>query len=336
MKRVLFPPVKMLTEAKEVSRGRGIVWEILIFAAVFAVTQSLASIPVTIATVIALFTSTPFVEALQEIAAGGSFSLQQITELTNEVTSALPEWVTLVQLFATVLATAGTIVFCRFIERRPISSLGLRRGHIGREYGIGAVIGILLISVSVGICLLTGTLTLTPSSFSPILWILFLIGFLIQGMSEEVLCRGYMMVSVSRRNALWLAVLTNAVIFALLHLGNPGVGPLPLLNIALFGVLESVYVLKRGDLWGASAIHSMWNFFQGNVFGVRVSGLRLATSPLQASTAEGYDWLTGGSFGLEGGLAVTAVLTVATVLMIFFLPSNRDELSRPRIEEIPA
>ncbi len=325
-----FPPVKMLEEAKSTSKGRHLILEILIFVAVFFVTQAFVSIPVSVATVIAVFTSPEFLAAIEEITATGEADPEAIAVLVTELTNALPDWVMLVQLFATVLATGGTILYCRFLEKRPISSLGLRRGHFLREYGIGAGIGILLISAPVGICLLTGSLRLEAVSFSPVLWVLFLVGFLLQGMSEEVICRGFMMVSISRRNAVWVAVLVNAVTFALLHLGNPGVGPLPLCNIALFGVLESVYVLKRGDLWGACAIHSLWNFFQGNVFGVSVSGTGAGPSPLTSTLVEGRDWLTGGAFGLEGGLVVTLVLVVATLLIVFFLPSNKDELVDPR------
>jgi len=136
------------------------------------------------------------------------------------------------------------------------------------------------------------------------------------------MCRGYMMVSVSRRYSLVLAVLTNSVAFGLLHIFNPGFGPLPLLNIVLFGILESVYVLKRGDLWGACAIHSIWNFMQGNVFGISVSGMGISASPLVAAADPSTAWLNGGAFGLEGGVAVTAVLAVAILLMLFLLPNK--------------
>ncbi len=333
MFKKLFPTTNMLREAKDSSKGRSLGMEILIFLAVFFVTQSIVSIPVTIATMIAMFSSDAFAELFSLTASGGTVSADEIMEIATELTQSMPDWVMLVQLFSTALATAGTVIFCRYIEKRPVSSMGLRRRHILREYGIGALVGILLISLCVGVCLATGSLTLTVSSFSPVVWVLFLLGFLIQGMSEEVLCRGYMMVSVSRKNALWLAVLTNSVLFALLHLGNPGIGPLPLLNIALFGALESVYVLKRGDLWGASAIHSLWNFFQGNVFGISVSGTGAGASPLAATMTEGQDWLNGGSFGLEGGLAVTLVVGLALVLMIFFLPVNKEEIAPVVVEE---
>ncbi len=326
MKKTLLPPVRMLQEAKNSTKGHGIGIEILIFLLVFLVTQSVVAIPVTIATFVALFTSDAFTSLMSQIMAGELVSEAELTLLINSMVENMPDWLMLVQLFSTAIATGLTIVYCRYIEKRPASSMGLRRGHILREYGIGAAVGIVLISLCVGLCMLTGSLSLQAASFSPFMWLLFLLGFVVQGMSEEVLCRGYMMVSVSRKNALWLAVLTNSVIFSLLHLGNPGFGLLPLVNIILFGILESVYVLKRGDLWGACAIHSLWNFFQGNVFGISVSGTGAGSSPLNAVLTEGHELLNGGSFGIEGGISVTIVIGLATLLMLFFLPTNQAEV----------
>ncbi len=327
MKKNYLPPVKMLQEARNSSKGHSLWIEIAIFLLVFGVTQSIVSIPVTIGTMIAMFSSDAFRNMVSQIASGGLVSDTQIAELTTAFMENMPDWLMLVQLFGTALATAGTMIYCRYIEKRPLSSMGLRKGHILREYGMGTGFGILLISLCVGVCLLTGSIRLETAAFSPAMWLLFLVGFVIQGMSEEIMCRGYMMVSVSRKNALWMAVMTNSVIFSLLHLGNPGFGLLPMLNIVLFGILESIYVLKRGDLWGACAIHSLWNFFQGNVFGISVSGTGTGSSPLQAIMTEGHELLNGGSFGLEGGLAVTLVIGVATVFMFLFLPANKEELA---------
>lgn len=288
----------MLRDAAQGGKGHPLWCEILIFIAVFFISQVLTSIPLIPAMLILILQSGP--------------------------SAAQPDWLLIVQLFSTALATAVAILYCRLIERRSLASMGLRRRDAVREYLIGVPVGIALISATVGFCALFGALKLTPQGFSALPWILFLLGFLIQGMSEEVLCRGYMMVSVSRRHSLVLAVITNSVIFGLLHILNPGFGLLPLINIILFGILESIYVLRRGDLWGACAIHSIWNFFQGNVFGISVSGLDVTTSPLRATLDPSATWLNGGSFGLEGGIATTAVLTIACLILIFCIPSKED------------
>lgn len=302
----------MLREAR--AGGRGFSWglECLIFLGVFFAGQILTAIPVTVATVAWIFT-------------GDAFGKLMAGEDATELLSAPPDWLMLVQLFATVFPIVVTILFCRWIEKRTPASMGLRRGKIVQEYLWGVLIGVLMISLCVGIGVACGVIRLERSNFSIGTWLLFLLGFLIQGASEEIVCRGYMMVSVARKNPIWLAVVSNSVMFALLHIFNPGIGILPLVNIALFGAFISVYVLKRGNLWGACAIHSFWNFFQGNVFGISVSGTGVGASPLAATLNNGMTWLSGGSFGIEGGVITTAVSMGALLLAIFVMPSNQKE-----------
>ena len=129
------------------------------------------------------------------------------------------------------------------------------------------------------------------------------------------------MTSVARRYSLWLAVLLNSILFSLLHVFNNGIQFLALLNIALFGILTSLYVLRRGNLWGACALHSLWNFVQGNVFGVSVSGTESGPSPLSATLRPGAELWNGGTFGLEGGLTVTLVLLAGILILLFLVPN---------------
>ena len=317
------PQSKMLVEARVGGKGHSWGLECLIFLAVFAVAQTFLSIPVSIATVIWLFTGDVIPSLVHSMETGAI----AYSEAINTLLTDMPEWLMLVQLFSTVISIVVAILFCRLIEKRSVSSMGLRKGRVLSEYLVGCIVGIVLISLCVGICMACGGMTLRLTDFSVAVWLLYLVGFLIQGASEEILCRGYMMISVSRKNALWLAVMTNSVMFSLLHIFNPGFGLLPLINIALFGAFASVYALKRGNLWGVCAIHSLWNFFQGNVFGISVSGTGTGASPLASHIKDGMSWLHGGSFGLEGGLAVTLVMTAALLLAIFVMPANKKEVA---------
>ena len=227
----------------------------------------------------------------------------------------------LISLFATTATVAVVLVYCLAMERRTLASLGfIRRGAVN-EYAVGLLAGLGLFGLPVLLCVVTGAVTLSPAAdtSSLILLPLFFLGFLIQGMSEEMLCRSYLMVSLARKWPLWACAVTNALLFSLLHLGNPGVTVIALINIFLFGLFASMLTLRRGSIWMVGAIHSMWNFAQGNLFGIPVSGLTGLPSPLTASIGEG-EWQTlisGGAFGLEGGLAVTAVLLISCALVIF-------------------
>ncbi len=294
-----------LQESEMITQSRtqkGFHWglETLIFFAVFGVSQLVAAIPVVIAEVFWM---------LSEMLSGA-----KLPDLMTEVLN-MPDWLLLVSLFSTALATAVVVLFCKLLQKRSLMSIGFRKTGAVREYLLGALIGVLLFSAAVGICVLFGTVKIAPSAFSPLLWLLFLVGYVLQGMSEEVLCRGYFLPSVARRSSLALAVCLNSILFSLLHVFNSGVTPLALVNIALFGILISLYVLRRGDLWGACAMHSLWNFVQGNVFGVRVSGISQSTSILETVSDPSHALLNGGAFGLEGGLAVTVVIVVGIVLL---------------------
>ena len=226
----------------------------------------------------------------------------------------------LISLFATSATVGAVLLYCLLAERRSLGSLGLGRRGAVTEYGIGLLGGLGMLGAAVLICTATGAIALSPAEKTVGLGslLLFLVGFLIQGMSEELLCRSYLMVSLSRGWPLWACALTNALLFSLLHLGNPSVSVIALVNIFLFGLFASVLTLRRGSIWMVGALHSMWNFAQGNLFGIPVSGLTGLPAPLRAETAEG-GWQTlvsGGDFGLEGGLAVTAVLAAACVAAV--------------------
>jgi len=326
------PYTKMLAEARDSKGATGWGLELMKFLLVFFVAQTLQGIPTTVATVVWLFTSEEIMSKITEAATNGLSS--QYMETVMQTISETPAWLMAVQLFATVIATVIAILFCVLIEKRKPASMGLRRGGALKEYLVGGAVGILLISLCVGLAAAFGSFSFSAVTFPVGLWIAYLVGFLLQGMSEEVMCRGYLMISITRKNPLPIAVAANAVMFALLHIFNPGIGVIPLVNIALFGAFASVYALKRGNLWGVCAAHSLWNFFQGNLFGISVSGMGVSVSPLQATLQNDMSWLHGGAFGIEGGVVTTLILGIALVATILWLPVKKDEVAQVEVPTV--
>ncbi len=216
---------------------------------------------------------------------------------------------TLISLFLTVLTTGGALIYCLCIEKRSALSMGFRKGTFGKSYSKGFLIGTVLLLLCCGIAYALGGFTVSMvRTLTPLYAILFLLGFVIQGSSEEVLLRGYLMMSLSNRCRTAWAVGISSVTFSLLHIFNPGFGLLPLINISLFGVFMGLYVFREGDLWGACAIHSAWNFVQGNIVGVQVSGTGALPTIWQFQPIEGKTLISGGTFGIEASIIVTAVL----------------------------
>ena len=228
----------------------------------------------------------------------------------------------MVHLFGTVIMTLMTMLFCKVIQKRKMRTLGFKKPGMGKEYGIGLVVGFVMMAVIVLVGVVTGSMTLTfnPEAATGAgigMLVLLFFGFVLQGMSEEVLCRGYFLVSLARKKGyMWMAVIVNAVAFAALHLGNAGIAPLAFVNLILFGIFASVYFVKRGNIWGIAAIHSIWNFAQGNIFGVLVSGNDFGTTIFKSEINESMTLINGGDFGLEGGILVTIVMIVGTLMML--------------------
>ncbi len=306
--RLETPPA--VYEAKNAQKGLNWALELLIFLAlhiVITIAQLIIMFP---AQIILLFTNKAYLTALKT----GNMALAEIgiQEVTNS--NAL----TIVMLFATTMTIVVTLLFCKLIQKRKMSSVGFVKKGFLKEYIIGLLVGFVIFSAAVLLCIVTGSLNITglSSTFSVGIFLLFGLGYMIQGMSEEVLCRGYMMISIARRYPLWLAVLLNSLFFSALHLGNSGISVLALVNLTLFGVFASVYFIKRGNIWGIGAIHSIWNFAQGHFYGIKVSGIETSCSVLGSVPTEGRSLINGGAFGLEGGLAVTVVLVLGTVILL--------------------
>ena len=221
-------------------------------------------------------------------------------------------------LFANIAMILVVFGFCKLIQKRNPVTLGFTRKGVIKDYLVGIAAGFLVFSAAVLICVLTGALRIEgfAATFGIGMFVLFVLGFMIQGMAEEVLCRGYFMVSVGRRNPMWAAILLNALVFAALHLFNSGISILAFINLVLYGVFASIYFIKGGNIWGVGAFHSMWNLVQGNVYGILVSGIDVDCTVLRSTSVEGMEIVNGGAFGLEGGLAVTVVLLVGIIFLL--------------------
>ena len=255
-----------------------------------------------------------------------------INALSKQLMDSLPEWYGVVSLFSTVLTTLAVLLYCRKLEGRSSASMGLRKAGFLANYGKGYLIGIVMMLAAAGLSVLFGATDFAGLNQS-VSWLyigLFFLGYLVQGMSEEFLCRGYLAVSLANKTKVAVAVGISSVVFAMLHLANSGLTVLAFINLALFGVFMGVYMFRTDDLWGACAIHSAWNFVQGNVLGVSVSGGKLQSSVFGTTFVKGRELLNGGSFGLEGGLCVTIVL-LAGILLTLYLPMK----PRPELPEEP-
>ncbi len=307
----------LVEEAKKTGKGHKLWLEILIFIAVFFSGTAVEGAVTVVFMIVRLFLSPTFFSAVF------SDDPASLVELLSDPEGLFPDGTILFSLYLTLAATAVYLLYCRFLEKRNLRSVGFQQKHALIHYGKGLLIGLLLFSAVVLLGMLFGGFRFIGISpdFSPIMLIFFFFGFVFQGMNEEVLCRGYFMISSARKNSVIAAVLTNSLLFALLHSLNSGLSTLAVINLFLFGFFASVYMLKSGNIWGVAAIHSIWNFAQGNLFGLSVSGMQGMPSVFVFEQT-GKPLLDGGAFGPEGGLPVTIVLLTAILCVLFISPKK--------------
>jgi Predicted metal-dependent membrane protease len=137
---------------------------------------------------------------------------------------------------------------------------------------------------------------------------------------EEALFRGYILQTFARAGLAWLAICGTALLFAVVHLNNPEANWISTTNTAVAGVWFGLAYLKTRDLWFPFGIHLMWNWAQGAVFGIEVSGLKdIVAAPLLKEIDRGPAWLTGENYGVEGGIAATIAIIIS-IALIYFLP----------------
>ncbi|MGH1561208.1 CPBP family intramembrane glutamic endopeptidase [Mumia sp. DW29H23] len=224
------------------------------------------------------------------------------------------------ELFSFGFTAIGLALWVVLKEGRPVSSLGFR-GGLRRGLGtllVGFVIGAALMAVGVlaGTVLGwydTGTSSHSVSGPSALVGLVpLLLVFVFQGSTEEAVTRGFMFQWSGRQLPAWVAILGTTAFFAVVHVDFH---PIILLNIALYALFATFLVLQQGSLWLVCGIHAGWNYAQGNLFGLPVSGHEYATSLWSfGPAAETGDALTGGDFGLEASILGTVILAVATAV----------------------
>lgn len=233
-------------------------------------------------------------------------------------------WMGMQLISAFVLVYFILWTWLRFVEKRPFWTLGYELKNALSQYACGFLLGALMFAGSVGILALFGSVSFeqgdpTQQGLAALGGVsLVLLGWIIQGGAEEALMRGWVLPVIGARYKPWIGLLISSIIFAFLHGLNPNLSVIALLNLTLFGVFAGLYAMREGSMWGISALHSVWNWVQGNFFGFQVSGTNASGGTLINLMETGADWLTGGEFGPEGGLVVTAVIVIGIFIVLFW------------------
>lgn len=224
---------------------------------------------------------------------------------------ALFQWLSLASV------VTATWVMLRRVEKLPWSSVGLGRDALSPRAIIG---GTALGGLTIGVAslLLLGAHMMRIDRTIPGSWwaeaghstlVLLPAAFF-----EELFIRGYVFAVLRRAGGWRLALIVTSVVFGLLHAWNPGADAQSILAVTVAGFFLGAILLATRSLYAAGAAHFAWNWVMAGAFHIAVSGV--SSADVDYRTVEtGPDWLTGGPWGPEGGLAAVALMFVG----IFYL-----------------
>lgn len=217
------------------------------------------------------------------------------------------------------------IAWMRGVEQGSLANLGLGSGsprRLLRSFAVGWLVGIftlLLVVVVIGLC---GGYSLPdartawqePASLLPIFGLL--VGFAVQASTEELLFRGWLLSSLTRKFNIATGVLLSSALFALLHFSR-GQSLLVSFALFLFGVFCALWAWRARDISGVMGWHSGWNWLLAVGFGLPLTGLDVGIPALLLPLKPvGADWLTGGAQGPEGSIVCVAFFIVGCIVIL--------------------
>lgn len=267
-------------------------WRLLVFLAILSVLFSAAAM------VLRVFRHAPF--------------RGEITPGATSLAEGLP--LLLVLLASWIMAK---------MERRTLGDYGLPlRQTFGAKFWIGGILGFLSISALLGAIRMAGAFHLDGLALhGAALWkyaLLWSAVFVIVGLFEEFLFRGYTLFTLTTGLGFWPAALLLSAAFGYVHHGNSGETWVGAFNAGLVGMLFCLLLRRTGDLWMAIGFHAAWDWGETYFYGVADSG-QIAVGHLFNASFAGPQWITGGSVGPEGSYFCVGLLVLIFLVFAVWL-----------------
>ena len=239
-----------------------------------------------------------------------------------------PQTITLIMYYGYIVMAGVALLYWKLIEKKPLSEMGLTN-RFG-NYFVGVLAGVLLLAVSVAAIVFTGSIEYHGIyNNADILMILFLFGgFIIQGATEEILCRGIVLHTLKEKTSVAVAVNVSTVLFIMPHcssLFEQGVvyGILGVCNLALISTIFSLLTIRFKSIWAACGLHSFWNAILYSVLGLNLSGNDENVTAIFNMQSVGKNIWNGGEYGIEASIITTVVLAVAATIIWYVNKERR-------------
>jgi membrane protease YdiL (CAAX protease family) len=199
------------------------------------------------------------------------------------------------------------VLLVRLVEARPLHELRPRRA--ARDIALGWLLGTAILLLAAGAMVAAGALDLSVATTPAQLLTPLVVAGLAPGIGEEIVARGLLFRVVEDGLGTWGALLVSSAFFGLAHIANPNATAWTSIAIAIeAGLLLGMAYAWTRSLWFVMALHAAWNFTQGAILGIPVSGMEV--HGLMAATPKGNPLLSGGEFGAEGSILTVVLCTV--------------------------
>ena len=220
----------------------------------------------------------------------------------------------LLMMICQLMGTLFTVwIFQKFISNERFISIGLDFINYKNDFYQGLAVGTGLISIGFFTLIILNLTSIDLTYFSIYDQVFYFFLFIVVSLNEEIAIRGYILHNLSQSFNKYIALIISSFVFMGMHLGNPNIGVLPLMNLFLAGIFLGVYRIHKNNLWFPIGAHLMWNYLQGPIYGFEVSGNKI--NSLFEQKLNGHELLTGGNFGYEGSIILTVFLIISIFLM---------------------
>jgi membrane protease YdiL (CAAX protease family) len=235
----------------------------------------------------------------------------------------------LVQESIGLIAAFAAAATMGMLEGRPVGVYGLpRAAAFGELFRQGAAWGIAMIAAIIFLIRALGGFSFGDFALrGPALWgyaLLWGVVFLLVGLFEEFLFRGYALFTLATGAGFWPAATALSVAFGALHLHNSGEDKVGALSVFVIGMFFCLTLRRTGNLWFAVGVHAAFDWGETFLFSAPNSGL-VAPGHLLNSSFHGSVWLTGGTVGPEGSVMAFGVVAVAAALFEIVYPAKELE-----------
>lgn len=238
-----------------------------------------------------------------------------------------PQTITLITYYGYIIVLGVALLYWKLIEKKSLSEMGMTK-RFG-NYFIGVIVGVLLLAVSVFSIVLTGNIEYQGffENANILMIILSIGGFIIQGATEEILCRGIVLHALKEKAPLWIAIAVSTILFIIPHgsslfEGGTIIGVIGVANLVLISIIFSLLTIYFQSIWAACGLHSFWNAILYCILGLNLSGKEETVTAIFNMQFVSNNIWNGGAYGIEAS-GITTVVLALTAAMIWYMNRKR-------------